>query len=129
MELCDHTALALSRMLRKKEVTSREITASVLERIDKNEKDINAFITLTPEMALEQADRADRIWQLPRIIPAKDGQDFFIDGDDDYWRAISLIASAHSYEQVQSMEHAHEAGFVLGQFQRVISDIPVEPNR
>jgi len=73
-----------------------------------------------------EAHVSDRIWQLPRIIPAKDGQDFVIDGDGDYWRAISLIASAHSYEQVQSIEHAAEAGFVLGQFQRVISDFPVD---
>lgn len=68
---------------------------------------------------------SDRIWQLPRVIPAKDGQDFVMDSDGEYWRAISLIASAHSYEQVQSLEHAQEAGFVLGQFQRLISDLPV----
>ena len=74
----------------------------------------------------EEAHMSDRIWQLPRIIPAKDGQDFVIDGDDEYWRAITLIASAHSYGQVQSIEHAHEAGFVLGQFQRLISDLPVD---
>jgi Ser/Thr protein kinase RdoA (MazF antagonist) len=74
----------------------------------------------------EEGAFSDRIWQLPRIIPAKDGKDFVIDGDGDYWRAISLIASAHSYNQVQSIEHAHEAGFVLGHFQRVISDIPVD---
>jgi Ser/Thr protein kinase RdoA (MazF antagonist) len=73
----------------------------------------------------EEADFSDRIWQLPRIIPAKDGRDYVVDGDGDYWRSISLIASAHSYSQVQSIEHAHEAGFVLGHFQRVISDIPV----
>ena len=73
-----------------------------------------------------EADTADRIWQLPRIIPAKDGKDYVVDGEGDYWRAISLIASAHSYGQVQSIEHAHEAGFVLGQFQRVISDLPAE---
>jgi Ser/Thr protein kinase RdoA (MazF antagonist) len=74
----------------------------------------------------EEAHQSDRIWQLPRVIPAKDGKDFVVDGDGDYWRAISLIASAHSYGQVQSVEHAHEAGFVLGQFQRLISDLPVE---
>lgn len=73
-----------------------------------------------------EAHMADRIWQLPRIIPSKDGKDCVVDGDGDYWRAISLIASAHSYERVQSIEHACEAGMVLGQFQRVISDIPCE---
>ena len=74
----------------------------------------------------EEADTSDRIWQLPRIIRAKDGSDFVIDGDDEYWRAISHIASAHSYSQVQSIEHAREAGFVLGHFQKVISDVPVD---
>ena len=73
----------------------------------------------------KEAHLSDRIWQLPRIIPAKNGDDFVIDGDGEYWRAISHIASATSYENVQSLEHAYEAGFVLGQFQRLISDIPV----
>src|SRR5690606_23681939 len=73
----------------------------------------------------EEADTSDRIWQLPRVIPAKDGNDFVLDEAGEYWRAITLIASAHSFGQVQSMEHAHEAGFVLGQFQRLISDLEV----
>jgi len=73
-----------------------------------------------------EAHLADRIWQLPRVIPTKSGRDFAVDGDGEYWRAISLIASAHSYEKVQNIEHAYEAGFVLGQFQRLISDIPPE---
>ena len=74
----------------------------------------------------QEADSADRIWQLPRLIPSKDGRDFFIDSENEYWRAISLIASAHSYGSVQSVEHAYEAGFVLGQFQRLISNLEVE---
>ncbi|NLF19050.1 MAG: aminoglycoside phosphotransferase family protein [Lentisphaerae bacterium] len=74
----------------------------------------------------EEADHSDRIWQLPRVIPTKDGGDLAIDGDGGCWRAISLIASAHSHEQVQGVEHAYEAGYVLGHFQRLISDIPCE---
>ena len=73
-----------------------------------------------------EAHISDRIWQLPRIIPTKEGEDYLVDGEGECWRAISLIASAHSYEKVQSPEHAHEAGFVLGQFQRLISDIPTD---
>ena len=68
----------------------------------------------------DEAHMSDRIWQLPRVIPAKDGKDYAVDGDGEFWRAISLIASAHSYEKVQSLEHASEVGFVLGQFQRLI---------
>ncbi len=73
----------------------------------------------------EEIHMSDRIWQLPRVIPARDGGDYVLDGDGDFWRAITLIASAHSYAKVQSVEHAHEAGFVLGHFQRMISDLDV----
>ena len=73
----------------------------------------------------EEIHISDRIWQLPRVIPARDGGDYVLDGDGDFWRAITLIASAHSYAKIQSVEHAHEAGFVLGHFQRMISDLDV----
>lgn len=71
-------------------------------------------------------ESSDRIWQMPKIIPTRDGKDFYIDGAGDLWRAISNIASAVSYETVQSPDHAYEAGTVLGCFQNLISDIPCE---
>jgi aspartyl-tRNA(Asn)/glutamyl-tRNA(Gln) amidotransferase subunit A len=60
MQLCDYSATGLARMLRKGEVSSREITESVLQRIDDKEDGIHAFITVTPEIALRQADLADK---------------------------------------------------------------------
>lgn len=69
------------------------------------------------------ADRWDRIWQLPRVIPCKDGRDFFIDENGDFWRAITLIASARSFERAQNAEHAFEAGTVLAQFHRLVCDM------
>lgn len=74
----------------------------------------------------KEADQADRIWQLPRVIPAKDGRDYFVDDEGEYWRAITLIASATSYDRAQGAEHALEVGTVLGQFHRLISDL--DPN-
>ena len=74
----------------------------------------------------EEADQADRIWQLPRIIPTRDGKDFLVDKDGDYWRALSMIASTKSYDRVDSPEVATEAGRVLGHFQRIIADCPLD---
>ena len=74
----------------------------------------------------EEADQADRIWQLPRVIPAKDGRDYVVDGKGGYWRALSMIASTTNYEKVTVPEHASEAGRVLGHFQRIISDFPTD---
>ncbi|HSR12312.1 MAG TPA: Asp-tRNA(Asn)/Glu-tRNA(Gln) amidotransferase subunit GatA, partial [Thermodesulfobacteriota bacterium] len=59
MELYQETAHRLNEMLAKKEVTSREITESVLKRIEKVEGRVHAYITPTPQLALEQADAAD----------------------------------------------------------------------
>lgn len=76
-----------------------------------------------------EAEEADRIWQLPKIIPNKDGRDFAMDDGGDYWRAITHIAGATAHEQVQGPEHAREAGIVLGQFHRLISDVPADSLR
>jgi len=74
----------------------------------------------------EQLGTANRIWQLPMVIPTSDGKDFYIDEKGSYWRALSMIASATSHEQVMNVEHAHEAGYVLGHFQRLIADFPAD---
>jgi len=105
----------------------------ILQRINKRVFARPEYIMKNMRLLTEHVHRrieqemyqADRIWQLPRVIPAKDGTDYVIDADGDFWRAISLIASAHSYGQVQGVEHAYEAGFVLGHFQRMISDMDI----
>ncbi len=106
----------------------------IVQRINKNVFPRPEYIMKNMRVVTEHVHQrlekdvhlSDRIWQLPRIIPSKDGHDFVIDNDGEYWRAISLIASAHSYSKAQGIEHAHEAGFVLGHFQKVISDLSVE---
>jgi len=74
------------------------------------------------QLQVERAT-ADRIWQLPRIVPCRDGQDFFRDENGEFWRALTLIASATSYDVAQSAEHAFETGTVLGQFHRLVSNM------
>ena len=60
MDLCDRSAADLAAMLRTGEVSSREITESVFQRLDRKEPLINAFITETRDLALRQADLADK---------------------------------------------------------------------
>ncbi|HEU5369865.1 MAG TPA: Asp-tRNA(Asn)/Glu-tRNA(Gln) amidotransferase subunit GatA [Ktedonobacterales bacterium] len=56
-ELTIHEAADL---LRRREISSVELTRACLERIDALDKTLRAFITLTPDLALEQAAAADR---------------------------------------------------------------------
>jgi aspartyl-tRNA(Asn)/glutamyl-tRNA(Gln) amidotransferase subunit A len=48
-----------AHLLARREVSSRELTAAVLDRLQGVEGQLNAFVTLTPELALEQARQAD----------------------------------------------------------------------
>ena len=53
------TALEAAAALRARQVSSVELTLSCLARIEKLNPRLNAFITVTPELAIEQARRAD----------------------------------------------------------------------
>jgi len=61
MELYQLTIHELQGLLRKKSVSSEEVTKALLQRIEQVENKIHAYITLTPEAAIEQARAADRL--------------------------------------------------------------------
>ncbi len=48
------------RRLMSKEISSLELTRACLERIQQVEDRVRAFVTLTPEIAIQQAEEADR---------------------------------------------------------------------
>ncbi|MCF8128060.1 MAG: Asp-tRNA(Asn)/Glu-tRNA(Gln) amidotransferase subunit GatA [Deltaproteobacteria bacterium] len=73
MELCDRSAMELTKMLRRREVSAREIVESVFTRIDEKEQSINAFITTTREIAFKQADLADAKFKQGGDIPLLTG--------------------------------------------------------
>ena len=47
-------------LLRSREISSRELTQAALDRITAVDPSVRAFITVTPELALAEADEADR---------------------------------------------------------------------
>ncbi|NJD06629.1 MAG: Asp-tRNA(Asn)/Glu-tRNA(Gln) amidotransferase GatCAB subunit A, partial [Methylococcaceae bacterium] len=56
----DKSIAELAARLRGKAFSSRELTQSFLERIERFNPSLNAFVTVTTERALEQAEVADR---------------------------------------------------------------------
>ena len=56
-----YTLSELSRMLRGREISSTEIVQSCLDRAQRYNGDLNCFISLFPEHALEQAKKADSV--------------------------------------------------------------------
>ncbi len=65
-----------------------------------------------------------RIWEVPRVLPTEDGSDHWIDSEGGFWRAISFIEGAQSFEKVRDVDHAREVGYALGMFHTLLDDLP-----
>ena len=59
-EIRNLTAVALGKKIANQEITSIQATSAYLEQIENTEKDINAYITVMKEKALERAEFIDK---------------------------------------------------------------------
>lgn len=57
--MLDLTAYELARKIESGEISAREAAEAANTRVEEVEEDVNAFVTKTPELALERADRID----------------------------------------------------------------------
>ena len=57
--LCGLTVHQAAQLLRRHEITAVDLTEAVLDRILSVDNEVKAYLTLTPELALEQAAEAD----------------------------------------------------------------------
>ena len=68
----------------------------------------------------------DRPWQLPQVILTPTGADHWQELDGSFWRALSFIDQAQSFDTIQSRHHAEEIGYALGLFHQLVSDLDPE---
>ena len=69
MKLYELTIKKAHTLLKKKEISSRELTRAVLDRIDDVEEHVGAYITLDSETAMAQAKIADKEISRGNILP------------------------------------------------------------
>ena len=60
-ELCDLSAIELAALIRRKQVSAREVMTAHLARIERVNPQVNAIVTLVAERALADAARADEL--------------------------------------------------------------------
>jgi hypothetical protein len=60
------------------------------------------------------------------VIPTRDGQSHFRNGDGEYWRTFVFVEGVQTFEAVQSPKQAYEAGRAFGEFQFNLVDLPGE---
>lgn len=59
MGLHKKTAFEIKESIKNKEIKAVEVVESLLKHIEKTEKDIKAFVRLTPDIAMDQAKKVD----------------------------------------------------------------------
>ena len=77
-ELCFTPALELARLIRTRELSPVELADAVLERLDRLNPRLNAFLTVTAELAREQAKQAEARALAGELISPLDGVPFSI---------------------------------------------------
>lgn len=68
----------------------------------------------------------NRRWEVPLVLMTQEQQDHIVDSNGSFWRAISFIEAATTFETVENSRHGTEVGYVLGMFHNLISDLPCE---
>ncbi|MDJ0633374.1 MAG: aminoglycoside phosphotransferase family protein [Xenococcaceae cyanobacterium MO_188.B29] len=65
-------------------------------------------------------------WQVPHVLFTNNSQNHWLDREGSFWRAISFIDNAQSFDIIQDLNHAQEIGYGLGTFHNLISDLSVD---
>jgi len=65
-------------------------------------------------------------WQVPQVLTTKNQSNYYLDSNNNFWRALSFVDNASSFNTIQGANHAREIGLGLGTFHSLISDLNVE---
>jgi len=103
----------------------QRINTRVFPRPELIVRNMRAFTEHIDERLGHEQVAAGRRWETPRMFSAKDGKDYYVDPQGSFWRATSFVDASRSFETVQHAEHARQAGYALGKFQSLISDLEV----
>jgi len=99
------------------------ILQRINQRVFPHPEQIMANLSVLNKHLLAKMGQQKRRWEIVKVIPTINGEDYFLDKEGNFWRALTFIKGAHTYASVRNTHHAYEAGFALGTFQRLISDL------
>ena len=66
---------------------------------------------------------AGRRFEVPRVLLTREGRDHVIDSGGSFWRALSFIEAAETFDTIRDTGQAQEVGSALGRFHSLLSDL------
>ena len=91
------------------------------EQLMENIVRVTAFLR---ERVIENGGDPER--ETLNVVYTKDGKEFFVDEQGEYWRCLTFVDDAMGYDQVESAEEFYESAVAFGKFQRLLADYPAD---
>ncbi len=60
------------------------------------------------------------------LVKTKEGKDFYVDSEGEYWRVYFFIEGATSYDQVEEENDFYQSAVAFGHFQGLLADYPAQ---
>ena len=76
-----------------------------------------------PDVWRWRPSAAGRRFEVPRVLLTREGRDHVIDSGGSFWRALSFIEAAETFDTIKDTGHAQEVGSALGRFHSLLSDL------
>lgn len=83
------------------------------------------ILRVTQHVAVKLAGEPEVSRRVLTLVPARSGQPYHQDEQGNYWRAYLFIERARTLDAVESQRQAYEAAKAFGQFQMLLSDLPL----
>ena len=107
-------------------LVTTELSPFVLQRINRKvfpePAQIIANLTMLNQHLEQKVSASDKL-KIPDILKTVANNKFFLDEQGDYWRALSFIDNTESLETISNISQAQQAGFALGHFHCLVSDL------
>lgn len=120
------TFLVTLDSIESKHFILQSINQSVFHKPELVMRNMSIFTNHARQRLQDSPLTLNRRWEVPLVLLTQDNQDHFIDSENSFWRAISFIDNAQTFDTIIDNKHASEVGYALGMFHNLIGDLPVE---
>lgn len=85
-------------------------------------ENIQGVTTHLRKKVIEKGGDPDR--ECLKLIPAIDGNLYFLDSEGEYWRSYQFITDSSAYDKAESAEDFYQSAIAFGTFQCLLTDYP-----
>jgi len=68
----------------------------------------------------------DPLRETLNVIKSRDGFDYYVDRNGEYWRLLLFVSDSMSYDKVERPEQFYDSAVAFGNFQYLLRDYPAE---